>query len=200
MSFGLGTTTSTTSRCDKNRVSPGHCLPCGSHLALLADLYVPLSQLIFTIVFSLELSLWCIACGLLVSDQRAGQLVEVYFESFPQAIGKSFSAARQLLLLARWPRTSYQRRLEFRPAFVHLRPAYLLVHWNILDFMVVLTSWPSLFAGSGSTVGVLRLLRLLKPLRTVKMMPGMQAMSACGMEVAVRCKCRLVNSIPKAPL
>ena len=55
-----------------------------------------------------------------------------------------------------------------------LRPAYLQLHWNILDFVVVVTSWPSLYAGSGSTFGVLRLLRLLKPLRTIKMIPGMQ--------------------------
>ena len=136
------------------------------------------AELGFTIAFTVEFALWCIACGFLLPEPAAGHQVACFFTTLPQGV---INAGKWLFRsLVRWYNAVVPKRSRFdvptapRPEYMVLRPAYLQLHWNILDFVVVVTSWPSLYAGSGSTFGVLRLLRLLKPLRTIKMIPGMQ--------------------------
>ena len=135
-------------------------------------------ELAFTIAFTVELLLWAIACGVMTTEGTPGRMVIAYFKTFPHGLRRL--AWFLSLVLVTWYNKFAPRSLRLPvappppPIHVQLKPAYLSIRWNLLDFVVVLTSWPSLYAGTGSTMSVLRLLRLLKPLRTVKMMPGMQ--------------------------
>lgn len=52
---------------------------------------------------------------------------------------------------------------------------YLQSPWNILDAVVVLTSWlPYIFSESSSSGGAIRAFRLLRPLRTINRFPGLK--------------------------
>ena len=116
-------------------------------------------ELIFTILFTVELGAMVIACGLVVEDPNEGKPVEVYFRG-PGDIWRGLKA-----------KITCQPNDE--PKTVIMQPAYLLVSWNRLDAIVVAGSWLAI-STSGDSVQVLRLLRLLKPLRTLKALPGLQ--------------------------
>lgn len=59
-----------------------------------------------------------------------------------------------------------------------MRPySYLRDPWNILDFLVVILGWLTVFdLGGGSNVNSIRVVRILRPLRTINAMPGMRGL------------------------
>jgi hypothetical protein len=59
--------------------------------------------------------------------------------------------------------------------FVMLPHTYLRDAWNVLDFVVVLMSWVTVFAGD-SNISVIRALRILRTLRTISSVPSMSSL------------------------
>jgi hypothetical protein len=58
--------------------------------------------------------------------------------------------------------------------------SYFLSPWNILDFIVVVTSILTAWADNGDTsIKVLRAVRVLRPLRVVKRIPGLKVAATC---------------------
>ena len=51
--------------------------------------------------------------------------------------------------------------------FMFGKDAYLKSSWNILDFIIVITSWLPTGEGSNETLQSMRSLRVLRPLKTV---------------------------------
>ena len=53
--------------------------------------------------------------------------------------------------------------------FVYERYSYLRDPWNVMDFLIVLSSWFTIFGDQGniSTIRTVRLLRTLRTLRTI---------------------------------
>lgn len=61
--------------------------------------------------------------------------------------------------------------------FIFNRGAYLRDPWNILDFIIVVTAYPSLIldSNSGIDLSALRSLRVLRPLRTISSIKALRA-------------------------
>lgn len=60
--------------------------------------------------------------------------------------------------------------------FIFPRGSYLRDPWNILDFVIVATAYPSLFTNQSKTdLSALRSLRVLRPLRTISNIKALRA-------------------------
>mmetsp|Transcript_115788 Transcript_115788/g.160664 ORF Transcript_115788/g.160664 Transcript_115788/m.160664 type:complete len:111 (-) Transcript_115788:321-653(-) len=62
--------------------------------------------------------------------------------------------------------------------------SYMRDGWNVLDFIVVILGWVSLYL-QGQNMSAIRVIRILRPLRTINSMPGMSGLVKT-----------LINSLP----
>jgi hypothetical protein len=58
--------------------------------------------------------------------------------------------------------------------FIFNRNAYLRDAWNIMDFMIIISGYFSIFASSSINISSLRVFRVLRPLRTITKIEGLR--------------------------
>ena len=60
--------------------------------------------------------------------------------------------------------------------FIFSKESYLRDKWNVLDFVIIVTAWVSMYGGSNVQLNALRMFRILRPLRSISSIKGIRAL------------------------